>query len=55
MKIELDIPDKSIAATITLLMNDGFFDLSFGVITLNTEDLKKGYKDCRGIIKEQDK
>ena len=55
MKVTLELPNDTIGLSVTVLMQESPLELSWGVGTLNTQDIKNGNKDLTYIQgKEQE-
>ena len=55
MKVTLELPNDTIGLSVTVLMQESLLELSWCVGTLNTQDVKNGYKDLTYIQgKEQE-
>ena len=53
MKVTLELPNDTIGLSVTVLMQESLLELSWCVGTLNTQDIKNGYKDLT-IIKNKE-
>lgn len=53
MKVTLELPNDTIGLSVTVLMQESLLKLSWGVGTLNTQDIINGYKDLT-IIKNKE-
>ena len=54
MKIKLEIPDNTLGLAITLLRQEGFYDIKMLAVTIPTDELKKGEIDILKLIKEKE-